>query len=125
MQRFTPKAEAVVDPGQTAFLPGRWIGDNILKHLGIIDYNCRAESKPGCVLFLDFEKAYDGMDRGWLMQCLQRMGFPPAAQQHWVQLMLADTKAGVSRFCKSLLLGRPHRFTHCGRQGSCHACTIT
>jgi hypothetical protein len=29
------------------------------------------------------------MDRGWLMQCLQRMGFPPAAQR-WVQLMLAD-----------------------------------
>ncbi len=66
----------------------------VLQHLEIIDY-CRAESKPGCVLFLDFEKAYDRMDRGWLMQCLQRntMGFPPAAQR-WVQLMLADTRAG-------------------------------
>jgi hypothetical protein len=93
VQRFTPAAEAVVDPGQTAFLPGRWIGDNILQHLEVIDY-CRAESKPGCVLFLDFEKAYDRMDRAWLMQCLQRMGFPPAAQR-WVQLMLADTRAGV------------------------------
>jgi hypothetical protein len=30
--RFAPAAEAVVDPGQTAFLPGRWIGDNILQH---------------------------------------------------------------------------------------------
>ena len=93
VQRFTPAAEAVVDPGQTAFLPGRWIGDNILQHLEVIDY-CRAEQQPGCILFLDFEKAYDRMDRGWLMQCLQRMGFPAEAQR-WVRLMLADTKAGV------------------------------
>jgi hypothetical protein len=82
-----------VDPCQTAFLPGRRIGDNVLQHLEIIDY-CRAEQQPGCVLFLDFEKAYDRMDRGWLMLCLQRMGFLPAAQR-WVRLMLADTKAGV------------------------------
>ncbi len=45
-----------MDPSQTAFLPGRWIGDTILQHLEIID-SCRAESKPGCVLFLGFEKA--------------------------------------------------------------------
>jgi hypothetical protein len=30
VQHFTP---AAVDPGQTAFLPGRWIGDNVLQHL--------------------------------------------------------------------------------------------
>jgi hypothetical protein len=93
VQRLTPAAEAVVDPGQTAFLPGRWIGDNVLQHLEEIDY-CSAEQQPGCVLFLDFEKAYDRMDRGWLMQCLQRMGFPAQALR-WVRLMLAGTRAGV------------------------------
>ena len=68
VQRLTPAAEAVVDPGQTAFLPSRWIGDNVLQHLEEIDY-CSAEQQPGCVLFLDFEKAYDRMDRGWLSAC--------------------------------------------------------
>jgi hypothetical protein len=34
------------------------------------------------------------MDRGWLMQCLQRMGFPAQALR-WVRLMLAGTRAGV------------------------------
>jgi hypothetical protein len=42
-------------------------------------------------MFLDFEKAYDRMDRGWLMQ---RMCFPAQAQR-WVQMMLAGTRAGV------------------------------
>jgi hypothetical protein len=64
VQRFTPAAEAVVDPGQTAFLPGRWIGDNILQHLEVVEY-CNAEQLPGCIMFLDFEKAYDR--RGWIV----------------------------------------------------------
>ncbi len=40
--RFAPAAEAVVDPGQTVFLPQagtRWIGDNILQHLEVVDYS--------------------------------------------------------------------------------------
>jgi hypothetical protein len=78
---FTPAAEAVVDPGQTTFLPGTWIGYNILQHLEVIYYNCKAEQLPGCIMFLYFEKAYDRMDRGWLTQCappcvVQRMGLP-------------------------------------------------
>ena len=93
VQRLSPAAEAVVDEGQTAFLPGRWIGDNILQHLELLDY-CEAEAVPGCVLFLDFEKAYDRLDRGWLFRCMERLGFPAPAVK-WVRLMLAGTRAGV------------------------------
>jgi hypothetical protein len=94
VERLAPAAEAVVDPGQTAFLPGRWIGDNILHHLELLDH-CQAEEEPGCVLFLDFEKAYDRLDRGWLYRCLERLGFP-AAVLKWVKLMLAGTRAAVT-----------------------------
>jgi hypothetical protein len=45
-------------------------------------------------MFLDFEKAYDRLDRGWLMLCMERMGFPPVALR-WVRLMMAGTRAGV------------------------------
>lgn len=93
VHRLVPAAEAVVDPGQTAFLPGRWIGDNILHHLELVDY-CQAEAVPGCILFLDFEKAYDRLDRGWLFQCMERQGFPPAVVR-WVRLMLSGSRAGV------------------------------
>ena len=93
VQRMCPAAEAVVDLGQTAFLPGRWIGDNILHHLELVDY-CLSEATPGCILFLDFEKAYDRVDRGWLLKCMQSLGFPQQAVR-WVQLMLAGTRAAV------------------------------
>ncbi len=65
VQRFTPAAEAVVDPGQTAWLfclAGGWIGDNILAE--------RKAIKPGCVLFLDFDKACDRMDRRGLADAM-------------------------------------------------------
>ncbi len=51
VRRLTPMASTVVDATQTAFLPGRWIGDNILNHLEEIDY-CQAEGQPGCIVVL-------------------------------------------------------------------------
>lgn len=91
--RLVPALECVIDQTQTAFLPGRWIGDNVLFHLEEVDYS-QAEGVPGCVLFLDFEKAYDRLDRGWLFRCVDRLGFPPEVGR-WVRLLLQDSVAGV------------------------------
>jgi hypothetical protein len=55
-------------------------GDNILHHLEEVQY-CQPEGVQGCILFLDFEK----LDRGWLMLCLEKLGFPPVALR-WVRL---------------------------------------
>jgi hypothetical protein len=93
VRRMSAGLDAVVDATQTAFIPGRWIGDNVLFHLEEIDY-CQAEHVPACVVFLDFEKAYDRLDRGWLFRCLERLGFP-AEISRWVQLMLKDSLAAV------------------------------
>jgi hypothetical protein len=94
VSRITPGLECVVDRTQTGFLPGRWVGDNVLYHLEEFDY-CQAEGVPGCVLFLDFEKAYDRLDRGWLYRCVERLGFP-AEVGRWVRLLLSGTEASVS-----------------------------
>jgi hypothetical protein len=91
--RLSPMVEAVVDQTQTAFLPGRWIGDNILHHLEEVDY-CQVTSTPGCILFLDFQQAYDRVSRDWLGACMGAMGLPPAAVL-WVQLLLRGTQARV------------------------------
>ena len=91
--RMAPALECVIDHTQTAFLPGRWIGDNVLFHLEEVDY-CQAEGVPGSVLFLDFEKAFDRLDRGWLFRCVDRLGFP-AEIGRWVRLLLQGSMAGV------------------------------
>ena len=46
-------------------------------------------------MFLDFAKAYDRLDRGWLFQCMRAMQFP-ASTLGWVQLLLAGTRGCVT-----------------------------
>ena len=93
VQRVGPVLGSVVDSTQTAFVPGRDIADNVLLHLEEIDF-LRAAQQPGCILFLDFEKAYDRLDRGWLQQCMAAMQFPPSLLR-WVQLLLAGTQGRI------------------------------
>ena len=60
---------------------------------------------PGCIVFLDWEKAYDRVVRGWLFAVLRRMGFPQLAVS-WVRLMLAGTTARVSLMASASERGR-------------------
>ena len=76
VQRFGPAMGGIIDSTQTAFVPGRDIADNVLLHLEEIDYLQEVgvqQGQQGCVLFLDFEKAYDRLDREWLSKCMAAM----------------------------------------------------
>jgi exonuclease III len=86
---------SVVDTTQTAFLPGRWIGDNVLAHLEEMDF-LESRSEPGCMAFLDFAKAYDRLDRGWVLRCMESLGLGPSARR-WVSL-LQDGMQGRVRY---------------------------
>ncbi len=68
--------------------------DNVLCHLEEI-VELQESQLPGCIVFLDWEKAYDRVVRGWLFVVLERLGFPQPAVA-WVRLMLAGTSARVS-----------------------------
>ena len=83
--RWGAPLSSVVDTTQTAFLPDRWIGDNILAHLEEVDY-LESTQEPGCLVFLDFSKAYDRLDRNWVDRCMAALGFGPAARR-WVSLL--------------------------------------
>ena len=88
------KKNQVVDATQTAFLPDRWIGDNVLAHLEEIAYLERAQL-PGIMLFLDFEKAFDRLDRAWIDRCMSAVGFGPGLQR-WVRILHSGTTASVA-----------------------------
>ena len=90
---IAPALATVVDDTQTAFIPGRWIGDNVLAHLEEVDY-CQDVGQPGCLLFLDFAKAYDRVDRPWLLRCMRAIGFGDGVLR-WIQLMTSGTSAHV------------------------------
>ena len=69
-------------------MPGRWIGENILAHMDECDL-LQQVPVPAAIVFTDFSKAYDTLDRGWLRRCLVHMGFP-APLLRWVDLLLAS-----------------------------------
>ncbi|KAL0038486.1 hypothetical protein WJX77_008030 [Trebouxia sp. C0004] len=89
--RLGPALQHVIDPTQTAFVPGRWIGDNVLCHLEEVEY-LQQTGQPGCIVFLDFSKAYDRLSRSWVQKCMSSMGFGHNACK-WVSIMLHNTSA--------------------------------
>jgi len=75
----------------TRFGPGRWIGDNVLCHLEEVEY-LQQTGQPGCMVFLDFSKAYDRLSRPWVLDCMSSMGFGQRARR-WVSMVLQNTAA--------------------------------
>jgi hypothetical protein len=89
-RRLRPVQGALIGREQTAFLPGRQIGENIML-LQLLPHALPASSKA-VLVFLDFRKAYDTIDRGFLFRLLQLAGLGEGFLQ-WVQLLLQGTQA--------------------------------
>jgi hypothetical protein len=47
--RWGPQLASVIDPGQTAFVPGRWIGDNAQAQVGAVEVFETAQL-PACLV---------------------------------------------------------------------------
>jgi hypothetical protein len=72
--RLQVVADRIIHKSQAAFLPGRNIMNNILA-LHEILHEAKGRRKEGIVLKVDFEKAYDKVHWGFLLQCLMMRGF--------------------------------------------------
>jgi hypothetical protein len=80
----------VVDTTQTAFLPNRWVGDDMLAHLEEIAYLEETQQPEVMVLFLDSEKPFNRLDRAWIERMLA-MGFGAG-----LRILHAGTSARVA-----------------------------
>jgi exonuclease III len=74
--RLRPHVAKVVGPHQTGFIPRRDIRSNILEaHLAL--KAAKAQGVSGALLFFDFQKAYDRLDREFLFSTMAKKGFGP------------------------------------------------
>ena len=64
----------IVNNDQTGFIKGRFIGENIRLIEGIINYTA-TQNIPGRLLFLDFEKAFDTVERSFIWKTLESFNF--------------------------------------------------
>lgn len=66
----------LISPSQSAFVPKRLIGDNILLAQALFR-NYHLNSDPArCAFKIDLKKAFDTLHWGFLKSSLQKMGFP-------------------------------------------------
>jgi hypothetical protein len=92
--RLQPVLMELISPDQFAFLPMRYILDNIFLTQEIISHAMQS-NQPLFFSKLDFFKAYEKVDLAFLFEALQRLGFP-SSFIGIVRLLFKDVVARVS-----------------------------
>jgi exonuclease III len=92
-RRLGEVLQSVIDPAQTAFLRGRHIGDNAML-LQFLPAWLHQQERTALVAFCDFRKAYDTVDRGFLLDVAAQMGLGNGFIS-WMKLILTSTKSAA------------------------------
>ena len=93
VHRLAPHLPKVIGPEQTAFIKGRSIGDSI-HLLQLLPHMLAREKRWALAVFCDFRKAYDTVDRAFLLSILERLG-AGAGFLAWLRLLLSNTRASA------------------------------
>ena len=83
--RLSKVFPSIVHRDQTCSVPGRTIFDNLALLRDVLDY-VNITNETGILLSLDQEKAFDRLDRTFLMNTLRRFGFGPSFQR-WIRAL--------------------------------------
>ncbi|XP_011101993.1 uncharacterized protein LOC105180023 [Sesamum indicum] len=102
-KRLSVLLEKIISPCQTAFIPGRSIGDNIMLAQKLFSGYNQMRLPPRCALKVDIRKAYDTMERDFLLAVFQLFRFPPKFTR-WIEECVSTTSFSIG------LNGIPHGF---------------
>jgi retron-type reverse transcriptase len=72
--RLNPILETIIDPSQTAYVPGRSVMDNLRCNKFLKDY-CRDNRIKAVLTSLDAKKAFDSVDHKYIDTILEKYGF--------------------------------------------------
>ncbi|CAI5478223.1 unnamed protein product [Closterium sp. Yama58-4] len=94
-----PLLPSLIHHSQAAFIKSRKIVDTLNDTLDIFNW-ATTQKFPLLALTVDIRKAYDLVDREFMLTCLATLGLPPPFL-HWVRLMHTNTttKISVNNFC--------------------------
>ena len=83
----------VIDEDQTGYIQGRFIGQNIRTIEDIIFF-CDSENKPGIVLTVDYEKAFDSLNWNFMFKALEMFNFG-SIFIGWIKTLYNDIEAAI------------------------------
>ncbi|CAI5481400.1 unnamed protein product [Closterium sp. Yama58-4] len=94
-----PLLPSLIHHSQAAFIKSRKIVDTLNDTLDIFNW-ATTQKFPLLALTVDIRKAYDLVDREFMLTCLATLGLPPPFLR-WVRLMHTNTttKISVNNFC--------------------------
>lgn len=91
--RLKPYLPSLINYDQTGFLKGRFIGENIRLIDSVICY-AKEKNIPGLLLFLDFEKAFDTIEWGFIKKTFHYFGFGSSILK-WLNLFYSRPESCV------------------------------
>ena len=84
---------SIINPDQTGFLKGRFIGENIRLIDGVID-STEFKGIPGLLLFVDFEKAFNTLEWSFIVKTLHYYNFGPSFIS-WVKTFYSNASSTI------------------------------
>ena len=76
----------IINPDQTGYIKGRYIGENIRLISDLIDYT-KQKNIPGIAIFLDFRKAFDSVEWDYIAKVLDVFKFGEDFKR-WVKVFI-------------------------------------
>jgi len=64
----------IIHYNQTGYVKGRFIGEAIRSIFDIMDFTAK-ENIPSLLLFIDFQKAFDSVEKEFLIESLKKFNF--------------------------------------------------
>ena len=102
----------LISPEQKVFLQDRSIADCTRLMYDII-HECQIQNKPGLILLVDFEKAFDSLSWSFIHKSLKKFGFGPKFRK-WIHMFQQNSN---SRVILNGHMSRPFKLHRGCRQG--------
>ena len=83
----------IIHHNQTGFIEDRYIGETVRSVFDIMDFTAKQDI-PGLLIFIDFQKAFDSLERNCLQRCLESFNFGPNFI-HWVTTFYKNIQSCV------------------------------
>ena len=93
-KRIEPLLSFLIQPDQTGFVKGRYIGENIRLISDIMVQTSKKLNCSGILLLLDFQKAFDTLERSCISNVLQMYNFGDGLR-NWIEVLYMEVESAV------------------------------
>ena len=92
-KRIEPYLPTLIHSDQTGFIKGRYIGENIRLIEDVMEHT-KLHNIPGILISLDFKKAFDSLEWGFIMNTLDVFNFGTSIKR-WISTFYTNIESAV------------------------------